>query len=116
MARFTSLDARVERIEFGKTQQGSRFFKVIQLVRGGLREYCFLLRDYKFARDQIVAALSVGEELSPECVLGLIRMCGRNHRAHALGPDATRIARVLLRSSERTRPRDGSLARVPSQC
>ena len=71
MARFTSLDARVERIEFGKTQQGSRFFKVIQLVRGGLREYCFLLRDYKFARDQIVAALSVGEELSPECVWDL---------------------------------------------
>jgi hypothetical protein len=57
MARFTSLDARVERIEFGKTQKGNRFFKVIQLVRGRLRECCFLLRDYKLARDQIVTAL-----------------------------------------------------------
>jgi len=34
MAHFTSLDARVERIEFGKSQDGDPFFKVIKLVRG----------------------------------------------------------------------------------
>ena len=65
------MDARVERIEFGKTQEGNRFFKVIKLVRGRLRECCFPLRDYKLARDQIVAALSVGEERSPESVWNL---------------------------------------------
>ena len=71
MTRFTSLEARVERIEFGKTQKGNRFFKVIQLVRGRLRECCFLLRDYKLARDQIVTALSVGDDRSPESVWNL---------------------------------------------
>jgi hypothetical protein len=71
MGRFTSLDARVERIEFGKTQKGNRFFKVIKLIRGRLQEYPFLLRDYKLARDQIVATLSVGEELTPESVWNL---------------------------------------------
>ena len=71
MTRFTGLDARVERIEFGKTQKGNRFFKVIQQVRGRLREYCFPLRDYKLARDQIVAALSVGDDRSPESVWNL---------------------------------------------
>ena len=71
MTRFTGLDARVERIEFGKTQKGNRFFKVIQQVRGRLRECCFPLRDYKLARDQIVAALSVGDDRSPESVWNL---------------------------------------------
>ena len=71
MGRFTSMDARVERIEFGKSQQGDRFFKVVKLVRGKLREHWFPLRGYKRACDEIVAALSVGEELSPESVWNL---------------------------------------------
>src|SRR5271166_4697693 len=59
MAR--SSEARVERLEFGKSQDGDPFFKVIKLVGGRLREFWFPLRDYKLARDEIVAVLSVGE-------------------------------------------------------
>jgi hypothetical protein len=66
MTRFTSLDARVERLEFGKSQQGDPFFKVIKLLGGRLREYWFPLRDYELAREEIVAALSVGEEPWPQ--------------------------------------------------
>ena len=66
MARFTSLVARVERLEFGKSQQGDPFFKVIKLLGGRLREFWFSLRDYKLAREEIVAVLSVGEEPSPQ--------------------------------------------------
>ncbi len=65
---FTGLDARVERIEFGKSPRGEPYFNVIKLVGGSLREFWFPLRGYKLASDEIVAALSVGEELSPESV------------------------------------------------
>ena len=71
MADCRSPDARVERVEFGKTQQGDPFFKVVKLVRGRPREYWFPLRDYKLARDEIVAVLNVGEERSPESVWNL---------------------------------------------
>ena len=71
MADCRSPDARVERVEFGRTQQGDPFFKVVKLVRGRPREYWFPLRDYKLARDEIVAVLNVGEERSPESVWNL---------------------------------------------
>jgi uncharacterized protein DUF927 len=66
MARCTNSNARVECIEFGKSQDGDPFFKVTKLVRGRLREYWFPLRDYERAHDEIVAVLSVGEEPFPE--------------------------------------------------
>ena len=56
------LDAHVERIEFSKTQDGEPFLKVVKLVGGERREHRFPLHDYELARDEIIAALSVGEE------------------------------------------------------
>jgi hypothetical protein len=56
------LNAHVERIEFSKTQDGEPFLKVVKLVGGERREYRFPLHDYELARDEIIAALSVGEE------------------------------------------------------
>ena len=55
-------NARVERIEFGKSQQGDPFFKITKLLRGTFREYWFPLRDYELERAQIMAALSEGGE------------------------------------------------------
>ena len=68
-----NLDARVERIEFGKSQQGDPFFKITKLLRGTLREYWFPLRDYELERAQIMAALSEGQERWPENEWGLFK-------------------------------------------
>jgi hypothetical protein len=63
MPRCTGSETRIERIEFAKTQDGEPFFKVIKLVGSEPREYWFPLHNRELARDEILAALSVGEVL-----------------------------------------------------
>jgi Domain of unknown function (DUF927) len=61
MPRSTDSDTRIERIEFAKTRDGAQVFQVIKVVGGELREYWFPLEECEVARDEIVAALSIGE-------------------------------------------------------
>jgi Domain of unknown function (DUF927) len=108
MARFTNLDARIERIEFGKTQQGEQFFKVIKLIRGRLREHWFALDNYEVARDEIVAALSVGDELSPESVWYLF-----GYVADTVGPKLSASTRPGLHEDCFVLPNGRVLGVVP---
>ena len=115
MADCRSPDARVERVEFGRTQQGDPFFKVVKLVRGRPREYWFPLRDYKLARDEIVAVLNVGEERSPESVWNLF-----GYAVETAGPKLSFPTRPGLHEDCFVLPNGRVLgpvlARVPSKC
>ena len=87
-----NLDARVERIEFGKSQQGDPFFKITKLLRGTLREYWFPPRDYELERAQIMAALKTKGRAVARKRVGPFQTCGQNSRARALGPNTAGMA------------------------
>ncbi len=74
MVNCPSSAARIEQLEFGRTQDGDPFFKMIKLVGGKPREYWFPLRDYELAREEIVAALGLGGELPTALVSDTVKL------------------------------------------